>query len=154
MMVTTGHERRQHSRHKARVIMDIRGHVEGSQIAEIRGITVDVSAGGALVVFTDHVPADPDHPFMVRFVDAAGNLIAPGFRWGAVLRSDRVRSESFVAVKFRQALPSAVLGKLLGADPAPAPSTAHTRPHRDHRRVSTPAGRAPSRGLASRRAAL
>ena len=133
MMVTTGHERRQHSRHKANIIMDIRGHVEGSQIAEIRGVTVDVGSGGALAVFTDHVPADPDHPFMVRFVDAAGNLIAPGFRWGAVLRSDRDGSKSVVAVKFQQALPSGVLGRLLGADAAPAALTAHTRPRRDDR---------------------
>ena len=99
--------------------MEIRGHVQGSEVTEIRGVTVDMSRGGVLAVFTDQVAADPDNTFMVRFLDASGTLIAPEFRWGTVLRSDPLRSEYVVAVKFQQPLPPAVLGRLFGAHLAP-----------------------------------
>lgn len=113
-------ERRDHRRHTAHVIMEIRGHVEASQVTEIRGVTVDMSCGGVLAVFSEQVEASPDSSFMVRFVDGSGDLIAPEFRWGTVLRADRLRSECVVAVKFEQPLPPAVLVKLLGSHLAPA----------------------------------
>jgi len=114
-------ERRDHRRHVAHVIMDIRGQVQGSQVTEIRGVTVDMSCGGALAVFTNQVAANPDNTFMVRFVDASGALIAPECRWGTVLRSDLdpLRSEYVVAVKFQQPLAPAVLVRLLDAHLAP-----------------------------------
>lgn len=115
----TPRERRDHRRHTTHVIIEIRGQVQGSQVSEIRGVTVDMSCGGALAVFTDQVAAHPGNSFMVRFVDASGALIAPEFRWGTVLRSDPLRSENVVAVKFQQPLPPAVLVRLLGAHLAP-----------------------------------
>ncbi len=115
----TPRERRDHRRHTTHVIMEIRGQVQGSQVSEIRGVTVDMSCGGALAVFTKQVAVDPDNTFMVRFVDASGELIAPEFRWGTVLRSDSLRSEYVVAVKFQQPLPPAVLVRLLDAHLAP-----------------------------------
>ncbi len=111
----TPRERRDHRRHVAHVIMDIRGQVQGSQVTEIRGVTVDMSCGGALAVFTEQVAANPDNTFMVRFVDSNRAPIAPGFRWGTVLRSDLLTSEYVVAVKFHQPLPPAVLVRLLDA---------------------------------------
>jgi hypothetical protein len=147
-------ERRQHARHRAHVIMEIRGHVDGPRIAEMRGVTVDVGCGGALAVFKDDVPADPDLPFMVRFVDADGKVIAPGLRWGSVLRSDRVSTDSFAAVKFQQPLPPTVLGELLGADLAPAALSAEDQLHRGHPRVSDLLGKAHSRGLQSTQEAI
>ena len=113
-------ERRDYRRHAAHVVMEIRGHVRGAHVTEIRGFTVDVSCGGALAVFADQVEATPDTTCMVRFVDASGVLIAHAFRWGTVLRSDPMRSEYVVAVKFQQPLPAAVLVRLLGAPPAAA----------------------------------
>ena len=115
----TPSERRDHTRHTAHVIMEIRGRVQGSRVTEIRGVTADLSRGGALAVFTDHVAVNPDNPFMVRFVDAGGMLIAPECRWGTILRSDPLRSEYVVAVKFQQLLPPALLVKFLGAHLAP-----------------------------------
>ena len=115
----TPRERRDHRRHAAHVIMEIRGRVQGSQVTEIRGVTADMSCGGALAVFTEQVAANPDTIFMVRFVDASRALIAPEFRWGTVLRSDPLRSEYIVAVKFQQPLPPAVLVRLLCARLAP-----------------------------------
>ncbi len=112
-------ERRDHRRHTVHVIMEIRGQVQGSRVTEITGVTVDMGRGGALAVFTDQVAADPDNTFMVRFVDAGGTLIVPEFRWGTVLRSDPLRSEYVVAVKFQQPLPPAVLVRLLDAHLAP-----------------------------------
>ena len=109
-------ERRDHRRHAAHVIMEIRGRVQGSQVTEIRGVTLDISSGGALAVFTDQVAPDPDITFMVRFVDGSGKLIAREFRWGTVLRSDPRRSEYVAAVKFHEPLPPTVLARLLDAD--------------------------------------
>ena len=154
MAEPTRSERRKHPRHRAHVIMEIRGHVDGTRIAEMRGVTIDVGCGGALAVFTDEVPANPDLPFMVRFVDADGKVIAPGLRWGAVLRADRVSSDSFAAVKFQQPLPADVLGELLGADLAVAAQSAEDQLHRRHPRVSNLLGKAHSRGLASTRGAF
>ncbi len=115
----TPRERRDHRRHTAHVVMEIRGQVQGSDVTEIRGVTLDLSRGGALVVFTDQVAADPDNTFMVRFVGTSGALIAPEFRWGTVVRSDPLRSEYVVGVKFQQPLPTRVLVRLLGAHLAP-----------------------------------
>ncbi len=113
-------ERRDHSRYAAHVIFEIRGRVRGSRIRELRGVTVDMSRGGALVVFAEHVAPDPANDFLVRFVNAAGKVIAPEFRWGNVLRSQRLRSDCVAAVKFQRALPHDVLHRLLSADLAPA----------------------------------
>ncbi len=154
MLAPTRSERRQHLRHKAHVIMEIRGHMEGPEVAEMRGVTVDVGRGGALVVFADDVPANPDCPLMVRFVEATGSVISPGLRWGAVLRADHVRSDSFVAIKFEQPLPAPVLGELLGADLVPTALSAASRFHEGHPRVSNLLSKAHSRGLGSTRAAL
>ncbi len=115
----TPRERRDHRRHRAHVVMEIRGPVQGSRVTEIRGVTIDVSRGGALVVFTDQVAAEAGNTFMVRFVNASGALIAPKFRWGTILRSDPLRSECIAAVKFQQPLPPTVLVRLLGAHLAP-----------------------------------
>ncbi len=112
-------ERRDHRRSAAHVFMEIRGYVQGSRVTERRGVTVDMSCGGALAVFTDQVAANPDNIFVVRFVDASGALIARQFRWGTILRSDPLRSECVVAVKFQEPLPPAVLDRLLGAHLAP-----------------------------------
>ena len=113
-------ERRDYRRHTAHVIMEIRGHVQGSRVTEIRGVTLDLSCSGALAVFTDQIAPNPDNTFMVRFVNGSGALIAREFRWGTVLRSDPLRSEYVVAVKFQQPLPLPVLVRLLAADLAPA----------------------------------
>ncbi len=112
-------ERRDHRRSAAHVFMEIRGHVQGFHVTERRGVTLDISSGGALAVFAERVAVNPDNNFMVRFVDASGTLIAPEFRWGTVLRSDTVRSECVVAVKFEQPLAPAVLVQLFGAHLAP-----------------------------------
>ena len=154
MVEPRSNERRKHPRHRAHVIMEIRGHVDGRRIAEMRGVTVDVGCGGALVVFTDEVQVNPDLPFMVRFVDADGNVIAPGLRWGAVLRADRVSSDSFAAVKFQQPLPGAVLGEVLGADLVAAAQSAEDQLHRRHPRVSDLLGKAHLRGSVSTRGAI
>ncbi len=117
----TPRERRDHRRHAAHVIMEIRGQVQGSQVTEIRGVTVDMSWGGALAVFTEQVAASLDNTFMVRFIDTnLRALFVPEFRWGTVLRSNPLRSEYVVAVKFHRPLPSAVLVRLLDARLAPA----------------------------------
>ena len=116
MIAIKGKDRRRHARHTAHVIMEIRGPVRGSRVTEIRGVTVDMSCGGALAVFTEQVESNPDDTFMVRFVDTSGTVIAPDFRWGTVVRSDRLRSDCVVAVKFDRPLPAAVMGRLLSAD--------------------------------------
>ncbi len=108
-------ERRDHRRSAAHVFMEIRGYVQGSRVTERRGVTLDISSGGALAVFPEQVAANQDNTFMVRFVDASDDLIVPGFRWGTILRSDPTRSECVVAVKFQEPLPPAVLDRLLGA---------------------------------------
>lgn len=113
-------ERRDHFRHTAHVLMEIRGPARESHVAEIRGLTVDMSCGGALVVFADHGATTPGRTFMVRFVDGNDAVIAPYFRWGTVLRSYRVSLEYVVAFRFEEPLPPAVLRKLLLADLAPA----------------------------------
>lgn len=113
-------ERRDHPRHAAHVLMEIRGPAQESEIAEIRGVTVDMSRGGALAVFADQAAARPGSTFMVRFVDRNDIVIAPEFRWGTVLRSYRVSSEYVVAFQFEHPLPPAVLGRLLLADLSPA----------------------------------
>ncbi len=120
MNVTHERNRRQHRRHTARVFMEIRGPVQGAKVAEAKGVTVDMSCGGALAVFTGHLSANPGDTFMVRFVDATGDVIAPDFRWGTVLRSDHVNADCVVAVEFQKLLPTAVLRRLLSADLAPA----------------------------------
>jgi hypothetical protein len=113
-------ERRGHTRHAAHVIVEIRGRLQGSPITELRGVTMDVSRGGALVLFMGPVAADPDRGFMVRFVDADGNVIAPEFRRGTFLRSKSLRFGGVVAVRFREPLPQTVLRTLLSEDLAPA----------------------------------
>ncbi len=112
-------ERRDHRRNAAHVFMGIRGQVQGSQVTERRGVTLDISSGGALAVFPEQVAANQDTTFMVRFVDASDELIVPGFQWGTILRSDPMRSECVVAVKFEPPLPAAVMVSLLGAHLAP-----------------------------------
>ncbi len=100
--------------------MEMRGQLhEGTSVTEVRGVTVDVSRGGALVLLTENVPADPDNAFMVRFVDASGAVIAPEFRWGSVLRSRSRRSDCVVAVKFREPLPHRVLCALMDSELEP-----------------------------------
>ncbi len=112
-------ERRDHRRSPTHVFMEIRGQVQGSQVTERRGVTLDISSGGALAVFPEQVAANQDNTFMVRFVDASDDLIVPGFRWGTILRSDPTRSECVVAVKFEPPLPPVVVVSLLGAHLAP-----------------------------------
>ncbi len=118
-------ERRRYMRHAANLVMEIRGHIRGSQqIDELKGVTMDVSCGGARAVFRDRITPDPETTFLVRFVDAAGAVVAPEFRWGTVTRAEAGPDESpadcVVAVKFKEPLPSAVLHRLLSAAPVPA----------------------------------
>jgi len=94
--------------------MEMRGQLdEGDDVTELRGLTVDMSRGGALVLLARSVPIDPDNAFMVRFVDASGAVIAPEFRWGRVVRSNGRRSDCVVAVRFQEPLRHRVLCTLL-----------------------------------------
>ena len=80
---------------------------------------MDMSRGGARAVFMEEIDTCPEDDFLIRFVNAAGKVIAPEFRWGKILRAEYVRSDCIVALKFQRPLAHEVLHRLLSADLGP-----------------------------------